>query len=258
MEIETPDPDALAAMSKSHNMMVPILEAVETLNNFGMEVMSGIILGLDTDTPDTGWHILNFVEQSNIPMLTMNLLQALPRTPLWDRLARENRLIQDEDRDSNVDFRLPYDDVVSMWRDCMARAYEPKALFKRFAHQVEATYANRLHPPNTPQRLSRANIKRGMIMLAKIIWYLGVRADYRREFWEFAWPRLRAGDIEPVISVGLVAHHLILFARDASGGRQTASYYSPCGSRRRAASWNRCDTRQPTLPPPRANDRRGG
>ena len=63
-------------------------------------------------------------------------------------------------------------------------------------------------------------------MLAKIIWYLGVVADYRREFWQFALPRLRAGDIESVISVGLVAHHLILFARDASGGKQTASYYS--------------------------------
>ena len=95
--IETPDPDALKAMSKDHNMMVPILEAVETLNSFGMEVVSGIILGLDTDTPDTGKHLLDFVEQSQIPMLTMNLLQALPRTPLWDRLKREQRLIEDDD-----------------------------------------------------------------------------------------------------------------------------------------------------------------
>jgi len=63
-------------------------------------------------------------------------------------------------------------------------------------------------------------------MLAKIIWHLGVRGDYRRQFWDFAWPRLKIGDIERVISVGLVAHHLILFARDASGGKQTASYYS--------------------------------
>ena len=45
---------ALKAMKKDHNMMVPIMEAIQTLNNFGMEVVSGIILGLDTDTPETG------------------------------------------------------------------------------------------------------------------------------------------------------------------------------------------------------------
>ena len=38
-------------------MMVPILEAVETFNGYGMEVVSGMILGLDTDTPDTGGQI---------------------------------------------------------------------------------------------------------------------------------------------------------------------------------------------------------
>ena len=51
--IETPDPDALKAMHKDHNMMVPILEGVRTINSYGMEVVSGIIMGLDTDKPGT-------------------------------------------------------------------------------------------------------------------------------------------------------------------------------------------------------------
>jgi hypothetical protein len=63
-------------------------------------------------------------------------------------------------------------------------------------------------------------------MFGKILWQVGVMSDYRRVFWRFAWPRLRQGDIEAVISVGLVAHHLIMFARDAVGGRQNASNYS--------------------------------
>jgi hopanoid C-2 methylase len=224
--IETPDPVALEAMKKSHNMMVPIFEAVETLNAHGLEVVSGIILGLDTDTPDTGQRLMDFIRLSKIPLLTINLLQALPQTPLWDRLARENRLVTDEDRDSNVAFKLPYDQVVSMWRRCMGEAYEPKELFDRYKHQVEATYRNRITPPNSRQRLSRNNIKRGLTMLAKIFWHIGVRSDYRREFWSYAWPRLKAGEIEWIISAGLVAYHLITFAREASGGRQTASYYS--------------------------------
>lgn len=224
--IETPDPAALKAMSKTHNMMVPILEGIETLNHYGMEVVSGIILGLDTDTPESGQAILDFIEISRIPMLTINLLQALPKTALWDRLAATGRLIHDEDRESNVDFLLPYDEVVQMWRDTMTRAYDPATLFRRYEHQVATTYANRFPKPASPQRASWANIKKGLRLFAQIVWKVGIRSDYRREFWAFAWPKLKTGQIEAVIQAGLISRHLIRFAREASVGTMNASHYS--------------------------------
>ena len=224
--IETPDPEALKAMSKSHNMMVPILEGVRTLNSYGMEVVSGIILGLDTDTLESGRGILDFIKISRIPMLTINLLQALPQTPLWDRLKRSGRLIHDDERESNVDFLLPYDEVVEMWRETMAEAYDPAALFARYEHQIEATYANRFPRPASKQRTSWRNIRLGMGLLAKILWKVGVRSDYRHAFWAFAWPKLKRGQIEPVIQAGLISRHLIRFAREASSGAMNASYYS--------------------------------
>ena len=224
--IETPDPDALRAMSKEHNLMVPIVEAIRTLNGYGIEVVSGIILGLDTDKPSSGKALLEFIERSQIPMLTINLLQALPRTPLWDRLSRQGRLIEDEDRESNVEFLLPYAHVLASWRDCMARAYRPEAVFARFAYQIRETYPHRIKLPNSPQRVSFRNIRRAVSMLGRIIWKVGVRSDYRQYFWTFAWPLLRHGDIENVIAVALVAHHLIMFAREAVAGRRNASHYS--------------------------------
>ena len=48
--IETPELGALDAMRKSHNRVMPLLDAVATINSYGIEVVSGIILGLDTDT----------------------------------------------------------------------------------------------------------------------------------------------------------------------------------------------------------------
>jgi radical SAM superfamily enzyme YgiQ (UPF0313 family) len=191
-----------------------------------MEVASGIILGLDTDTPDTGERILDFIERSRIPIVTINLLEALPRTPLWDRLQRERRVVDGEGRESNVAFRLPYEQVIATWRDCMARAYRPDAVFARFQHQVTETYPHRLRPPNSPQRASWRNIRRGLHILRRILWEVGIRGDYRRRFWSFAWPRLIRGDIEPVIRVGLMAHHMIVSAREAAAGRQAASHYS--------------------------------
>jgi radical SAM superfamily enzyme YgiQ (UPF0313 family) len=224
--IESPDPDALKAMHKDHNMMVPILEGVRTISSYGMEVVSGIILGLDTDTPETGAYLMEFIEQSQIPLLTINLLQALPKTPLWERLQKEGRLVDDEGRESNVDFLMPHDQVVAMWRDCMARAYAPEKLLARYEYQVENTYSKRLKPPASPQRASKANIKRGLIILRNVLWQIGVLGDYKWAFWKFAARRLVRGEIEALLSVMLVAHHLIVYAREASGGKANASNYS--------------------------------
>jgi len=71
-----------------------------------------------------------------------------------------------------------------------------------------------------------ANLRRGVSILARLIWHVGVRSHYRRTFWRFAWRRLRRGEIDFLIMVGLVSHHLILFAREASSGRRAASHYS--------------------------------
>jgi radical SAM superfamily enzyme YgiQ (UPF0313 family) len=224
--IETPDPEALKAMHKDQNMMVGILEGVQTINAYGMEVVSGIILGLDTDKPGTVDALLRFIDDSKIPLLTINLLQALPKTPLWDRLAREGRLIHDDGRDSNVMFKMPYDEVVSAWKRCMESAYEPSKLFARYLHQCEYTHKNRLKVPVSPEMKSWKNIRRGLIMMRNIFWKVGVLGPYRREFWKFALGRLRHGDIEGLIGSVLVGHHLIMFARAATSGQQNASNYS--------------------------------
>ena len=171
-------------------------------------------------------HLLEFIEASQIPLLTINLLQALPKTPLWDRLKLENRLIEDEGRDSNVDFRLPYEDVITTWRACMGRAYQPDKLLERYEYQITQTYPHRLQPPPSPERASWKNIKLGLTMIRNIFWKVGVLGDYKLQFWKFALRRLARGEIEYLIGSILVAHHLIMFARDASSGHTNASYYS--------------------------------
>jgi radical SAM superfamily enzyme YgiQ (UPF0313 family) len=191
-----------------------------------MEVVAGMIIGLDTDNPETEARITTFIEQSNIPMLTVNLLQALPRTPLWDRLERERRLSDDPERESNVVFKMPYEQTVAIWRSCLDYAYDPARLFSRYDYQIHRTYPHRRKLPPRPGRLTMANLKRGLTMLFKVCWKLGVLADYRRAFWSYAWPRLKEGRIEQVIATGIIAKHLITFARKACAGELNASHYS--------------------------------
>jgi radical SAM superfamily enzyme YgiQ (UPF0313 family) len=225
--IETPEPEALHAISKDQNLRLPILESVRRLNSYGLEVVSGIILGLDTDGPDTADRIIEFIRASHIPVLTINVLYALPKTPLWKRLEAEGRLLTDAGRESNVAFKLPYETVQQMWRRCITAAYEPEAVYARFAHNIAHTFRHRKQYPMNAQRASWQNVRMGLGILARLIWRVGVLSDYRRTFWRLAWPSLKAGDIEPLIHTAIVSHHLIAFTRDCLDGAGESSFYAP-------------------------------
>jgi radical SAM superfamily enzyme YgiQ (UPF0313 family) len=234
--IETPELGALQAIKKGHNTTLPMYEAIETLNAFGFEVVSGIILGLDTDTEETPDAILEFIRRSQIPMLTINLIEALPRTALYERLAREHRIVEEEGRESNVVFRRPYDEVVASWKRCIAEAYDPAALYARFAYNCEHTYPNRIRPDFGPERASWSNVAEGLRIMKNLLLRVGAGSKYRRTFWNLALPLLRAGRIEDLIHVGLVGHHLIEFTREALSGTQNASFYAPTPRRRERAA----------------------
>jgi radical SAM superfamily enzyme YgiQ (UPF0313 family) len=238
--IETPELAALDAMQKSHNSVMPILDAVATINSYGIEVVSGIILGLDTDTPATGANLIDFIDASGIPVLTINLLQALPKTPLWDRLAASGRLAQEGEGESNVVFARPYDEVLADWHDAIRHAYTPEAIYRRFTWNARHTYPNRIRPPLTRARLNARNLRRALVILSKILVKIGLYGDYRRSFWGFALPLLRAGMVGELIAVALVAHHMIRFARECTEGRQNASFYAdrakPAADQRAAAA----------------------
>jgi hopanoid C-2 methylase len=223
--IETPEADALKAMRKSQNVAVPMMESIKTLNDYGLEVTSGIILGLDTDSDDTEARLKDFIDISRIPMLTINLLQALPKTPLWDRLKLAGRVEDDPRLESNVRFLRPYEEVVSMWRRCIAHANDPERLFARFYHQVDATYANRLIPP-ARGKLNWGNLSSGLVLAFRVFLHIGILSDYRKPFWRAARHALRRGQIDAVLGMGFIAHHLIQFTREALRGEQNASYYS--------------------------------
>ena len=223
--IETPEADALKGMRKDQNLMVPMFESIGAINSHGMEVTAGMIIGLDTDSDATEHRVIDFIDQSQIPILTLNLLQALPKTPLWDRLVRDDRIVDDPRLESNVKFLRPHDEVVNAWRRCIAHAYRPEHLYGRFRHQVDATYPNRLKPP-PKARLTMTNLKRGGTLAFNVATKVGWRADYRGAFWKAARPALRRGQIDAALGMGFVGHHLIQFTREALQGRQSASFYS--------------------------------
>jgi len=93
--IETPDQDSLAVTRKVQNTRNPLVEACAKINEAGLLIYAGFILGFDGERDGAGERIQTFIEATSIPQPMLGVLQALPNTALWERLKRENRLLDD-------------------------------------------------------------------------------------------------------------------------------------------------------------------
>ncbi|MGA2223106.1 MAG: DUF4070 domain-containing protein [Syntrophobacteraceae bacterium] len=224
--VESPESAALRAIKKTVNLQKPILDAIDTLNGYGLEVAMGLIMGFDTDTEQTPTAIADFIRASQAPVNTVNILYALPKTPLYKRLQQAGRIIFDESRDSNIQFLQPYEKVVANWRDIISKAYKPEALYQRYATQAVKTYPNRRRPRFPLRQATPRNLRRVFSIFARLIWHAGVCADYRAEFWRMFRTQLRQGNIENIFQIAMVAHHLINYARDCVAGRIHASNFA--------------------------------
>jgi hypothetical protein len=91
---------------------------------------------------------------------------------------------------------------------------------------MEHTYPNRVALPNSPARTSGANIRKGLTLITNILLRVGILGNYRKTFWKMALPALKSGNIERLIQIGLVGHHLIKFAAECARGEESASFYS--------------------------------
>lgn len=96
--IETPDSASLVGAGKLQNTRSPLVEAVDTITAHGLQVMAGFILGFDGEAAGAGQRIVEFVSSSAIPVAMVGVLQALPNTALWQRLAGEGRLLPSDGR----------------------------------------------------------------------------------------------------------------------------------------------------------------
>ncbi len=225
--IETPDPKALKAMKKGQNLRTPILESITIANSYGIEVACGIIMGLDTDTPETAQALIDFAELSNIPIMTVNILYALPNTALYTRLEKENRVLHDaQDRDSNIVFLQPYENVVRDWQRVIGHIFSPEALYARYAYNAVHTYPNQIQPKHPEKQATWKNIKRALNIMRRIVWRVGICSDYRKLFWQMAWRELKRGQIEAIFQISMVAHHLITYSRECTRGKMQSSNYS--------------------------------
>jgi radical SAM superfamily enzyme YgiQ (UPF0313 family) len=93
---ETLDPENLHRMRKSFNLMNGGYEqALANLKRHEIRLYVTFILGYDADHADTLEKTLAFAEHHRFYIVAFNHLTPFPGTPLYDRLAKEGRLLYD-------------------------------------------------------------------------------------------------------------------------------------------------------------------
>jgi radical SAM superfamily enzyme YgiQ (UPF0313 family) len=178
--IETPDERSLVANQKLQNTQRDLLESVEVIQRYGIEVMGGFILGFDTDREDVFDRMVDFIQQSAIPVAMVGLLQAMPGTQLFRRMWKEGRILDAWDgnnTDCKLNFlpRMDAARLVEGYRSVLTRIYSCDAYYERVRLLL-----SRLPAP-IKQRVSLANFR----AMASSIIRQGILGRGRLSYWKF-------------------------------------------------------------------------
>ena len=100
--IESPRKASLAESKKTQNLRGDLVENVRRVQAYGIQVQAGMIVGFDHDDATIFEEQLRFIQEARIPVSMTGMLQAMPKTPLYDRIEREGRLITESTGDQFV------------------------------------------------------------------------------------------------------------------------------------------------------------
>ena len=139
--IETPNPKALLKTKKPQNVSKReenyLFNAVRKIQQKGMRVDGGFILGLDGDDEDVFDAQIDFIQEVGIPVAPIYLLTALKGTDMYNRLKSENRLLEVSigGNATTLNFRPEMDPriLIEGYRRVTATLYDPtlENYFKR-------------------------------------------------------------------------------------------------------------------------------
>ncbi len=206
--IESPSMESLRETHKYQNIQGDLLSKVHHVQQFGIEVMAGFILGFDSDTDDIFERQIEFIKRARIPMAMVGTLNAMPATELWQRLKKEGRLREDFSGDNlavpNFETKLPTLTLIRGYREVLSTLYSPKGFFARLQEMIASMHAA---PNKTMGRLSMSGqLYWGKRLLPALLYLCTIdsmRLEYlsfmtwiwafHRDKWMFALTRAIAG-----------------------------------------------------------------
>lgn len=171
--IESPDTESLKETKKLQNTRQDILSSVRKIYSHGIEILAGFIVGFDNDTMKTFEKQYRFIMDSGIQGAMIGLLTALPKTPLYERLGKEGRLIVDADNADNTTLgtnffpkQMGYEEMVGGYR----RLYNHLLKDRNIACRIKNKIRYLRNPVHTIQKYSL----RESLQITKNLFFQGI------------------------------------------------------------------------------------
>ena len=204
--IETPEEKSLQECNKSQNKNRDLLLSVKKIQNAGLQVSGGFIVGFDSDTSSVFQKQIDFIQQSGIVSAMVGLLNAPKNTKLYRRLEEENRLTTEltgNNTDSSMNFipKMNYQELLDGYKRIIQNIYATKPYYKRI-RQFLLNY-KRLH---TNQKKVEFSILGAFI---KSVIVIGFVNKGRREYWKLLiWTLFRRpGSLVDAMTFAVYGYH---------------------------------------------------
>lgn len=186
--IETPSTSGLEECSKSQNKNRNLIETIKHIHASGLRVDAGFIVGFDSDSPSIFQEQIDFIQESGIVTAMVGQLQAIPGTKLYTRLEQEGRLHGHTSGDNAGGFtnfipKMGFETLSNGHKYILQSIYSPENYIKRVMTFL-TDYNHLGFKPLLKIRL------RGIIVLFRVFYYLGVKDPHRKSFWKLLfWTR---------------------------------------------------------------------
>jgi radical SAM superfamily enzyme YgiQ (UPF0313 family) len=184
--IESPSLESLRETHKYQNMHGDMLSKVHAIQQHGIEVMAGFIIGFDNDEEDIFERQIQFISSARIPMAMVGTLNAMPSTQLWLRLKTEGRLLTEFTGDNldlpNFVTHMAPLTLIRGYRTVLSTLYSPANFFARLYDLIGSLKGTR------NQTFGRLNLKTRLKFLFPLIGallWLGFVDRNRGEYWRF-------------------------------------------------------------------------
>jgi radical SAM superfamily enzyme YgiQ (UPF0313 family) len=217
--IESPSKASLTETKKFQNLRLDPIEAIKILHRGGLWVTGGFILGFDSDPEDIFEQQIRFIERAAIPWAMLNFLQAVPQTPLHDRMKKEGRLVEYsvQNSDSNPpNFRtiLPSDVLVRGFQKTLSSIYDPRKFYERAWRSLNNWQTKDCQRPAHQPALGSL-----IRIVLRSVWHQGLRSSYKGAYWKYflrliaRYPMNRA-KLWLGFTILISGHHFIPYAQE--------------------------------------------
>jgi radical SAM superfamily enzyme YgiQ (UPF0313 family) len=213
--IESPRAASLQETHKTQNLRENILESVHRIQKAGIEVMAGMIVGFDNDDISIFEEQFRFIQDARIPVSMTGMLNAVPKTPLYQRLKEAGRLIAESVGDQFVFTNIIPEgmsrvELYEGYKKLLERLYS----YRNYRQRVMQLILSKGTQLRTKLMAGRQDVK----ILLRVLWTCILRASPRRAWLtlslmiETALRRPRA--FREAVTLALMHKHLYEYMRD--------------------------------------------